>query len=1286
MRRWLPLVLLLVLLPPRAAGADLQGWGSKANFTAITREDGMASNNVYDICSDRSGSLWLGTTMGLTRYDGASVRNYFNEEMRVRSSFVNYVFRDDCDRIWVGTDAGVSVYDPETERFTNLEILTGVGIESPTAWFFQASDRTMWISFKGHGLISVDPDDFEVRQYFFSGMPSEVGDDYFSRIWFEPENGLYLLSSYANGLYYVDLETERLTPFHPADDPTSTPFAGKVIKGLVKYDDHTFYVSCMDLTLYKLDPYRRVCEELPLDMPAGIRDFRRLYRVADDVLAIVTGSGLFLYDIPTGRLSLYKRFRNNASMVTLKNMHCLMGTLDEGLVLGLHGGGLLIQQDAGFEFRPVQGGGDVSLRDSDVSGFAQYNDTTVWVATRQKGLFSYHPGTGVLQSCFSDNLPEQLDGVVFAEGSLWALSPGGIYRISPEDGALAAYREGGPDNYALVAAPEGRLSLLSQDGLLEYRADQDAFVPVRAFSGETVRGIARGWDGRLLVHAGAKGFYHWDGRHSEKVKGAPPEETPSPFPAELLYEDCDARIWTSPTAAGLRILSPNGGIHYLTTRSGLYSNLVSNVVGDGAGNLFITTDRSLTLLPPSGKMVSVTRTGGLLNFGFSRNAAFRMASGDILLGSRDGFIRILPMRPAAESLKPQIEFGEVLADGAVVPTVGGKVKLEHGKNTFDIGIRIFDPRHLDSGNTLYCLEGYDPTWVPLGTDGKVSCIQMPPGKYRLRTYDRALDPLEITVRPHPLRSPLAIALYALGLVLAMALIIKYIRDSERRKREAHVLQMELDLREEKMNFFTGVAHEIKTPLTLITTPLNHVLTNPSLDADARYDLEVMEKNAGYLSRLVKELLELSQIEQKKYRLSCASEDLGRLLQNASANFSEQMAGKSFRLDLPDEPVFVLADAPATMKIVNNLLVNALKYSDKEISVALSSGDGKAVVAFRNDGPLVPVDMREKIFDNFTRVDPDRHEDGFGIGLALARALASLQGGALTLSPRDDCNEFVLTVPLADAPLPAVGEEEPVPAGRETVLLVEDHSELLDYLKKNLGGRYDILTAQDGESAFRLIESRSHIDLVVTDLRMPKMDGRELCARIKKDVTYSHILVVVLSANLSQETQIACMEAGADALVEKPFSMDFLHSRIDNLLQSRKRLIESLSTTGAAVPAPPADNPSGLSVRSSLLLDQVNAVIRANLSDPEFGIEGLSEELGISTSTLGRKLKDLLDTTAGNYIRDKRLERAEELLRTSSLQINEICYKVGFQTPSYFIKCFRRKYGSSPNEYARSMKA
>ena len=1285
MKRSLLLLPLLVLLlfPVRVAGTDLRGWGAKANFSTLTREDGLTSNNVYDLCSDRNGRLWLGTSVGLSLYDGVSLRTFFKEDMMVRSNYVNYVFRDDRDRIWVGTDGGVSVYDPEKEAFTNLEVLTGLGFENPTAWFFQASDRTVWVAFKGHGLIAVNPDTFETRQYFYAGIPSESGEEYFSRIWFEPENGLYLVASLNDGLFYADLETETLTPFHPADNPSSTPLSGKTIKGLLKFDEHTFYLTCMDQTMYRLDPYRRTCEQVPLSLPEGVRDFRRMYRVAEDVLAVVTGSGLVLYDTTSGKAAVFKRFRSGASMLSVKNMHCLFGTLDEGLVLGLHGNGLLIQQDAGFEFRPVRGSGAVSLRDSDISGFVQLSDTTVWVTTRQKGLFSYQPVTDVVRPVLADVVPSRLEGAVVFDGDAWLLSSGGIGRLSPEDSTVTAYREGCPANLRLVAAPSGHLSLLAEDGLLQYDPKTDAFQPVRAFAGMSVRAVTPLRDGRLLVHAGPKGLFRWDGKRAERMSADLPEDGVSPSSGGLLYEDVHARVWYAPAAAGIRILSPDGAYHFLTSRSGLYSDMVSNLIGDEAGNMFITTDRSLTLLPPTGKMVSVTKAGGLLNFGFSRNAALRLSSGDILLGSRDGFIRILPIRPAAGSLKPLIEIGAVRSEGEVVPPSGGRVVLEHGRNSFDIEIRTADPRHIDSGNTLYCLEGFDPTWVPVGKDGKVSCIQMQPGRYRLRTYDAGLEPLEIVVRPHPLRSPLAIALYALGLVLAMALIILYVRDNERRKREAHVLQMEIDLHEEKMNFFTGVAHEIKTPLTLITTPLSHVLGNPSLDADARYDLEVVEKNAGYLTRLVKELLELSKIEQKKYRLTCAAVDLGALLENVAANFSEQLAGKSFHLDIPEDPVYAMADASATMKIANNLIVNALKYSDHAIDLSLSVRDGAAEVRFRNDGPVIPADMREKVFENFTRLDPEGTGEGFGIGLSLARALATLQGGTLDISPRADSNEFILTVPLAE-PAVSAGPSVPLPAGdRETVLLVEDHAELIAYLTKNLSAHYDVLTAGDGASAFRLIGSRPKIDLVITDLRMPKMGGLELCSRIKKDVTYSHILVVVLSANLTQETQIACMEVGADALVEKPFSMEFLLSRVGNLLQSRKRLIERLSTAGAVVPAAPADNPSGLSVRSSLLLDQVNAVIRANLSDPEFGIEQLSEELGISTSTLGRKLKDLLDTSAGNYIRDKRLEKAEELLRNSTLQVNEICYQVGFQTPSYFIKCFRRKYGSSPNEYAKS---
>lgn len=1276
----------LIVAVLTAGALDLQAQSPldsrMTDFIKVTTEDGLASNNVYDVCMDRNGCLWLATTVGLSRYDGSTVKNYFKEEMTVRSNYVNYVFYDSRDRVWIGTDNGVAIYDINTGRFSNLEALTGVSIESPTAWFFETADGTMWISFKSNGLMAVDPDSFQVRQYFYNNIPEDMG--YISRMWFDPERDLYLVVSFGDGLYFADLENETLEPFHPADDPEALPFAGKTIKGVLKFDSDTFYLTSTDRTLYRLDPFARTYEQVPVALPDQARDLRRVYRVSETMLAMVSGGGLYLYDVQSGRLYSDQNFRNYTNSLRGKNLHCLLGTLDDGLILGFHGRGLAIQQDAGFDFRNVRSDRKdrtVSLSGSEVSDFAEYDDSTLWVTTRQKGLFAYQSATQSLRSIQDLPIPDHLEAVTRSGCWMWLLSPGGIYRITPETWEVASYQEGGAVNTALVAAPGGHLSLLADDTVLEYDPSVDTFVPAAALNGLSVSGIAPAADGSLLVLSLSRGLFRWDGEQLRKLPGTIPD---GDVRSALLYEDARSRIWLSLPASGICVISPDGKTHQVTTRSGLYSDLVSNIIDDPSGHVYIATDRSLSMLPPSGKMVSITKSDGLLNFGFSRKAAFRTSAGEILLGSRDGFIRIPPPKAASEVHTPRLEIAGVRSFGRDVPVQGNRVTLGYDQNSFDIETVIIDPRHINAGRTLYCLEGYDDTWVPVERDGKMSFIRIPPGRYRLRTYDADEAALEVVVRPHPLRSPLAVLLYVLAVLLVMALVIMYIHINEKRKREAHIMQMKIDLHEDKMNFFTGVAHEIKTPLTLITTPLNHMKGNPSIDDDARYDLEVIDKNATYLTRLVKELLELSKIEDRKYRLECTPLDLTQLLRNIAANFSEAASRFWFTTEIQEGPLYVVADASATMKIGNNLLLNAVKYASSWISVSLETREGMAVATFANDGAVIPPAMREKIFENFTqyRQGAEDGNDGFGIGLSVARALAGLQGGTLAMSERADCNEFVLTVPLAEEA--AWKETDPQPAapadGRETILLVEDHAELLSYLEKTLSKRFNILLAEDGESAFRLIESRSNIDLVITDIRMPKMNGLELCAAIKKDDTYSHILVVVLSANLTPEVQIACMEEGADAIVEKPFSMDFLISCVDNLLGSRKKLIESLSAdreTGTEVP-------EGISMRGVLLLNQLNDLILKNMTDPEFGVDQLADEMGISRSSLNRKIRDLLQTTTGNYIREKRLEKAEELLRTSSLQVNEICYKVGFQTPSYFIKCFRKKYGQSPNEYANSI--
>ncbi len=438
----------------------------------------------------------------------------------------------------------------------------------------------------------------------------------------------------------------------------------------------------------------------------------------------------------------------------------------------------------------------------------------------------------------------------------------------------------------------------------------------------------------------------------------------------------------------------------------------------------------------------------------------------------------------------------------------------------------------------------------------------------------------------------------------------------------------------------------------------------------------MDKHASYLSSLIKELLEFSKIEQRKYNIDCKAVDICRLTGNIAVNFSEQFPALDWRINIPDESLWAVADTSAAMKILNNLIFNATKYAETFIEIKVEKSSDSVIICMTNDGKVIPVEMRERIFETFMQYSGNNgnigSREGFGIGLSVARSLANMMGGSLHMGESTAYNEFILNLPLSNVAEEETVEDAPVevqaPAeGETTVLIVEDHPELLDYLKKTLSQNYRVLCAANGEEAMEIVRSRSYIDLVISDYKMPGMNGIDLCSCIKDDPSFSHILFVILSANLTPETKIECMNVGADAIVEKPFSMEFLVSRIGNLIHARKKLIEQITASSHDSLPETTEATTGFSAREMLLLRELNETIMNNFTDPNFGVDELAEALGISRSSLNRKIRDILHTTANNYIREKRIEKAEELLRTSSLQINEICYKVGFQTPSYFIK-------------------
>ena len=782
------LALILTISFFSAIGLHSENTAEEApHFINITTQSGLATNNVFDICTDKNGCLWMGTSIGLSRYDGLIVKNHFKEEMNIRSNFINYVFYDSRDRVWAGSSSGVSIYDVDKEKFFTLELLSGTTLENKTAWFFEDSSGTMWISFKKHGIISVDPDDFTTKRYFYD----LERERYLSRIWFEPENNLYFAAHINDGLCFVDLQNQTTTPFSPAAAPESRPFAGKQVKGFIKIDDKSFFITCSDGEVYIVNPYERTYEQLDIDIPERKNlEFRRVFRVSDKHLALLMNRGFLLYDIKGKRII---ENRHYSSYFDEKSIHCIAGNLDRGLIVGLHGAGVSIEQDAGFRFDTVTSdklNRKVSLKGSVVTGFAESNDSTLWISTRLKGLFSYCRQTGRLSRTDIPAIPEELDGVVYRHPDLWLSSAYGIYRFRPETNEVFSYREGCGRNMCLRQTPDGEIYILTDEGLFKHNAGLDSFVKVQALSSMKVLGIGDGATG-LIATTDEKGISRISGKdisHIHRNGGSEPTTHALP---ELIYEDREGRIWSSPSGAGICISCDNHH-HLLNTRSGLASDIITNIIGDNSGNVFVSTDRSLSIIPPSGKMTTITKSDGLLNFGFTRDASYKTADGKVLLGSRDGFSIIYGAKESHVSTQSTIKIESIRSDGVLIPIRGNSADLTHRQNSVEICVSDIDPHHLLSRNSLYSLEGHDNTWIPVGEDGKITYSGLKPGRYTLHSFSPDIKPLHINIRPHPMLSGIAIIIYIIISIAFLICAALYIKRSIHNSRMLEEIMEDLD--------------------------------------------------------------------------------------------------------------------------------------------------------------------------------------------------------------------------------------------------------------------------------------------------------------------------------------------------------------------------------------------------------------------------------------------------------------------------------------------------------------
>jgi len=743
------------------------------------------------------------------------------------------------------------------------------------------------------------------------------------------------------------------------------------------------------------------------------------------------------------------------------------------------------------------------------------------------------------------------------------------------------------------------------------------------------------------------------------------------------------------------------------------------MIEDKQGNLWITTNYGLICFNPDTDSKHVyTTANGLLSNQFNFQSGYRDKKGRIYLGSINGFIVFDPETFVENTFLPPVVitdfylFNKRLSVGSPASpleksiTYSNQIELDANQNSFSLQVAALSYQAPEMNRLEYKLEGYDREWYAVGRNSMINYSNLPYGSYTLRIKGSNSDGkwnevervLDIRIRPPFYLSTWAYVIYVVLALCSLAAIIHFFRRRTQMKHQQTMEKFEREKERElytaKIDFFTNVAHEIRTPLTLIKSPLENVLTSKSVSDDIRDDLEIMDMNTNRLLDLVNQLLDFRKTETQGFKLDFVEYNVSDILQNTYKRFKPlaRQKGLELTIDYP-ENLYALVDKEGLTKIFSNMLTNAIKYSETYIHTRLYVKDEKIMFSVCNDGHVVPAEMREEIFKPFIQYKGGvlSAVSGTGIGLALARSLAELHEGTLRMDDSMENNCFLLSLPLKYAQAAKIEQQEQVineessekriaetvsKQFRYTLLVVEDSLEMQSFVVKQLSSEYQVLTAMNGVEALRILEEQT-VHLIISDIMMPEMDGLELCERLRSELDYSHIPIILLTAKTTLQAKIEGMKLGADVYIEKPFSVEYLRVCVSNLLSNREKLRVSFVHSPFV-----QTNTMAMTKADEAFLKTLKEIVVENMQNPDFCLDDMANLLNMSRSSLNRKIKGILDMTPNDYIRLERLKKAAELLNEGECKINEVCYMTGFNTPSYFTKCFQKQFGILPKDFVK----
>ena len=1296
MKRMILILTALITLLPFWAKDDYR-------HRSITMNDGLLANAVRNVVQDDQGFIWFGTDNGLCRYDGIKVQPYRINELGF-NQYISSLLVDD-GRLFIGSAKGVFLLKYQDQALTRLPL----DISTTVTSLALDKEGCLWISTYGQGVWQYMPNTGKSKHYDIKETNGAV-----AQVYIDNNNQVWTVTNWGSPVI------QRFNSLHNEFEPIniSTPSSSlnySALRMLQTHDGH-IWLGTWDNGLMLLHSNGQLEQVFLPDQTKVGSHIHTLYELSDDCICIGCDDGIICFNPRTrewhhllGQQSLKARF-----------VYDITSDKEGGLWIGTFYGGVNYISPVGkrFEAFTVENG----LAGNVISRFCEDNDGRIWVASDDGGLMCYLPKEQRFTSYPHQTLLSRLNvhALCMAGNELWiGTYTDGVKVLNTDNGSLREYSQtssplslDNSSSYAIYQDRSGNIWVATMTGLNKYNRAQNNFERISNID-DLIIDIDEDSEGNLWLSTQGSGLWKYivgtkkftTYRYNEKDRQSIADNQ-----INCTLVDESGRLWIG-TAAGLCLYDKEKDVFKRITLDVPSSNVMSIIEDHGA--LWLSTERGIVKYD-SKQLQRFTLHDGLVSEQFQLNSGMKSSDGRIYFGSTSGFNAFFPYQIKANNVMPPVFITSLEIMNHEERTAAGlPIDLSQ---THELTLDYSDARMLtlsfaslsycspEKNQYAYMLEGFDNDWNYVGNQHRATYTNIPSGTYIFHVKATNNDgiwseneaTLKIVVHPPFWWSWYAKVLYVLLIIAAMWLYVRY-RVSLVENRHQR------EMREARLQFFTMIAHEIRTPVSLIIGPLEKLMKKETPSDD----LKVIDRNARRLLELVNQLLDFRKVEQQRVVMHFAPQNIYELLQNVSERFAPtfEQGGKQFTINYPDEHFTAIVDKEAVTKVVSNLLTNANKYSKDQVGLScIVEPDGEHFSIIVSDNGIgIREEDRRRIFEPFFQAQDNK--PGTGIGLNIVKNIVDLHHGEITVESevgRGSTFKVLLpvvqetsdevpsvstaspssTVHLAsaissDKKQPAIVNPQPSEDARPSMLIVDDNEDMVSFLRDNFSEKYNVITAGDGVEALDKL-SKNEISIIISDWMMPRMDGAEFCRQVRRNPLTSHIPFVMLTAKTDDDSKVEGMDVGADTYIEKPFSVQYLEACIRNMLDMRRRLIEKFSTQPLEPVSEIASNPT-----DNEFLMQMQKLIEENFSNSELNVNFIAEKLNISRSGLFAKIKTLADVTPNEMIQIIRLKRAAELLKGNKYSISEVGYMVGFSSPSYFSKCFLKQFGIRPADYIKS---